>query len=70
MFNKRFFPLIAVFVFGVMNFADEIVLQNGLNDYNGCSDTHLKSIGNGSDSIPFQLQGENYHSIITIETAN
>lgn len=69
MLNKKIFSLIAVFLFGVINFADEIVLQNGLNGYNGCSDTHLKSIGDG-DRIPFTLQSDNYHSSITIETAN
>ena len=70
MLNKRIFSLIAVLLFGVMNFADEIVLQNGLNDYNGCSDTHLRSLGDGGDEFPFQLQDENYHSNISIETAN
>ena len=69
MFNKRTFLLLAVFLFGAINFADEIVLQNGLNDYNGCSDTHIKIIGDG-DYLPFYLQNENYHTNIIIETAH
>ena len=70
MLNKKIFSLVAVLLFGTMNFADEIVLQNGLNDYNGCSDTHLKSLGNGSEKYPFKLQDENYHTNVIIETAN
>ena len=69
MFNKKILALLIVFLFGVMNFAAEIVLQNGLNGYNGCADTHLKSLGDGVN-MPFDLQNDNYHSEITIETAN
>ena len=69
MLNKKIFSLLAVFLFGAISFADEIVLQNGLDDYTGCSDTHLRSLGDG-DRVPFLLQDENYHSEITIETAN
>lgn len=70
MVSKNVMALLVILLFGTFVFANEtIVLQNGLNDYTGCSDTHLKSLGDG-ERIPFQLQDENYHSNVIIETAN
>lgn len=74
MVSKNSMPLLVILLFGTFSFANEtIVLQNGLNDYNGCSDTFLRSIGNGKPDPygqPFEYQDENYHSETTIATAN
>ena len=69
MIYKYFIAVITLLVSAFITLADEIVLQNGLNGYNGCSDTHLKSLGDG-EKFQFVLQDENYHSNLIIETAN
>ncbi len=51
-------------------FTDEIVLQNGHNGYNGCTDTYIKINGDGTDLYPFLYFNTNYDTAVTIETAN
>ena len=48
---------------------ETLTLQNGLEGYTGCSDTYIKSIGNGID-FPFQFRDSNYVNDTAIITAN
>ena len=69
MSKKMIFLLIFIFILGVMNSAGEIVLQNGYNGYEGCTDTHLRSEGDG-ENMPFCYIHINYHSDTHLMTAN
>lgn len=68
MFNKTIFSLLAILLLGVMSFA-KVVLQNGLDGYEGCTDTHFRSLGDG-DTQAFEYIDLNFHDEITIMTAN
>ncbi len=62
--NKIFSLLLFVLFLVSLSFADEMVLQNGSNGYEGCKDTHLSIIvGSG------QFLNDNYHSEIATTTA-
>lgn len=70
MVRKKIICYLSVLLFAGLCFAQEtIVLQNGLNGYEGCFDTHLMSVGNGAD-FPYMYQDTNFHTSITITTAN
>ncbi len=69
MLQKTLFLLIAVLMLWGMNFADEIVLQNGHEGYEGCTDTHLRSEGDGVN-MDFAYQDINFHSDTYLMTAN
>lgn len=45
MINKRIFSFIALLLVSSAIFATEVILQNGNNGYNGCTDTHLRTHG-------------------------
>lgn len=45
----RLFLLLLLTLFMCQTWAGEIIIQNGLNGYNGCRDTHLSEPGMGSD---------------------
>ena len=68
--SKNFLWYLSILVFASICFSSEtLVLQNGLNGYEGCEDTHLMSVGNGVD-YPYSERDKNFHTSITITGAN
>ncbi len=69
MLQKTLFTFFVILTFSGMNFSEEIILQNGHEGYDGCTDTHFRSEGDGVN-MDFQYQDVNYHSDVVIMTAN
>jgi len=42
---KKFLSFLTLLFLSASIFAAEVTLQNGLNGYNGCTDTHLRTQG-------------------------
>ena len=70
MLHKKIICYLSIMLFAALCFAGEtIVLQNGLNGYDGCFDSHIMSVGDGGQ-FPFQERDKNFHTEITLTTAN
>ena len=39
--NRLIYFTVAIFLCVVLSFSEQITLQNGLNNYNGCEDIHI-----------------------------
>ncbi len=67
--HKILLSFLCIFSLGELIIANEIVLQNGYNGYEGCTDTYFRSEGDGVD-MNFNYIHINYHSDTHLMTAN